>query len=123
MARKIRNEDLLPLVLSGMSQIEISRQLNVTPASVCRRVNAPDFTTQLQEHRKRILDATVTNLTAHSQKAVECLLKLLDSPNDFVRFNAASKILQLTQDYSLQADLIRDVEEIKRMQESKSSEW
>ena len=122
MARKIRNEILLPLVLSGMSQIDISKELHCTPASVCRRVNSPEFKTQLQEYRREAVDATVTALSTHSQKAVECLLKLLESPNDFVRFNAASKILQMTQDYSLQADLIKDVEEIKRIQESKSYE-
>lgn len=117
MARKLKDDDLLLLMLSGKSQTVIAKELGVTKATICRRVHTPEFAEMLAQYRKRVLDGVITDLTANSQKAVDVLVNLLYDNNPNVRFNAASKILQLTQDYSLQMDLMHDIEEIKRTQQ------
>ena len=123
MARKLKDEDLLLLMLSGKSQIEIAKELGVTKATITRRVHTKEFADMLAQYRKKILDGVITDLTTNAQKSVKTLVQLLDEENPKVRFNAASKILQLTQDYSLQHDLLKDIEEIKqKLQEQQEHE-
>lgn len=116
MARKLKDEDLLLLMLSGKSQTEIARTLNCTKATITRRIHTPEFAEMLSQYRKRVIDGVITDLTTNAQKSVSTLVQLLDDNSPNVRFNAASKILQLTQDYSLQTDLLKDIEEIKKVQ-------
>lgn len=117
MARKLKDDDLLLLMLSGKSQTVIAKELGVTKATITRRVHTPEFAEMLAQYRKKALDACMTDLTTNAQKSVSTLVQLLDEDNPNVRFNAASKILQLTQDYSLQTDLMRDIEEIRQAQQ------
>ena len=117
MARKLKDEDLLLLMLSGKSQTVIAKELGVTKATICRRVHTPEFAEMLSHYRKKIIDGVCTDLATNAQKSVNTLVQLLDEDNPNVRFNAASKILQLTQDYSLQNDLMKDIEEIKQAQQ------
>lgn len=117
MAKMIKDEDLLLLMLSRRSQTEIAKELGVTKATITRRVHTPEFAEMLAEYRKKALDACMTDLTTNAQKSVKTLVKLLDESNPNVRFNAASKILQLSQDFSLQNDLMRDIEEIRQAQQ------
>lgn len=117
MARKLKDEDLLLLMLSGKSQTVIAKELGVTKATITRRVHTKEFSDMLAQYRKKVLDGVITDLTTNAQKSVRTLVQLLDEENPNVRFNAASKILQLTQDYSLQNDLMRDIEKIKQAQQ------
>ena len=61
-------------------------------------------------------NGSFTRTEKDALKAVDVLVELLDSNNDFVRFNASSKILALVQDYNLQNDLLHELEEIKESQ-------
>ena len=114
--QRIKDDQILQLMLIGTPQNVIAQRLGVTPNTICKRVNSAEFIAKLQGQRKRILDATVTGLIDNSREAVRVLGELLHSENDFVRFNAASKILSLALDYSLEADLANEVEEIKMRQ-------
>ena len=116
MARKLKDEDLLLLMLSGKSQTVIAKELGVTKTTITRRVHTKEFEDMLAQYRKKVLDSVITDLTTNAQKSVKTLVQLLDEETPNVRFNAASKILQLTQDYSLQNDLMKDIEYIKQAQ-------
>ena len=115
MAKKVDDKTLLALCLTGKTQTEIARTLGMTKAQICRRINTEDFQTMLSQYRKRVLDGILTDLTANAQKSVLTLVKLLDNENPFVQFNAASKILSMAQEYGIQKDLMRDIEDLKRL--------
>lgn len=117
MARKLKDEDLLRMMLSGKSQTAIANELGVTKTTITRRVHTSEFQEMLSEYRKRIIDGVVTDLTANAQKSVQTLVQLLDEESPTVRLNAACKILQLTQDYTIQSDLMREIESIKQAQQ------
>ena len=117
MARKLKDEDLLLLMLSGRSQTAIARELQVTKATITRRVHTKEFADMLAQYRKKVLDGVITDLTTNAQKSVATLVQLLDNENPYIQLQAACKILQLTQDYSLQHDLLKDIEEIKQAQQ------
>lgn len=117
MARKLKDEDLLLLMLSGKSQTVIAKELGVTKATITRRIHTPEFADMLAQYRKKVLDGVITDLTTNAQKSVATLVQLLDNENPYIQLQAACKILQLTQDYSLQHDLLKDIEEIKQAQQ------
>ena len=104
MAKKVDDKTLLAMCLTGQTQTQI-----------CRRINTDDFQTMLSQYRKRVLDGILTDLTANAQKSVKTLVRLLDNRNAFVQFNAASKILSMAQEYGIQKDLMRDIEDLKRL--------
>lgn len=68
----------------------------------------------LSDYRRRILDGILTELTANAQKSVKTLVKLLDSETPSIQLQAASKILSLSQDYCIEKDLMKDIEELKQ---------
>lgn len=116
MARKLKDEDLLLLMLSGKSQTVIARELGVTKATITRRIHTPEFAEMLSQYRKKAIDSAMTELTTYAQKAVTTLGQLLDETNPKIRLNTCDKILRYVQDYSLQTDLLKDIEEIKKAQ-------
>ena len=115
MAKKVDDKTLLAMCLTGQTQTQMAKELGMTKAQICRRINTDDFQTMLSQYRKRVLDGILTDLTANAQKSVKTLVKLLDNRNAFVQFNAASKILSMAQEYGIQKDLMRDIEDLKRL--------
>ena len=117
MGKKVSDELLLTELLSGRSQRQIAKELGITQVTVSRRIRDPAFASQLSSYRKQILDATVTGLTVNIGEAVDVLVELLRHDSASIRLNAASKILQIAQEYSLQNDLLREIEQIKQEQD------
>lgn len=113
---KIKDEQILPLILSGHSQQQVADILGVSKNTISKRVHRPEFAETLAQYRQSILDSVITKMTALSGKAVDTLEELLEDDNSFVRFNAASKILSMSLDYSVQADLLKQIEELRQKQ-------
>lgn len=113
---KVSNDELLTLCLSGLSQREIATKLGMSQPQVCRRMNKPEFQSLLADHRKKAVDSAMASLVNASTEAVAVLVELMKDKNPFARFSAASRILALTQDYTVQKDLISEVERIKEEQ-------
>lgn len=122
MAQKVKDEDLLYLCLCGKTQKEISKALRITPATVNRRINTPQFKDMLSDYRNKAIENVLTNLTAVAGKAVSTLTELLDDNSPYIRLKACSKVLELVQDYNLQTDIIRDVEDLKARKEKEEDE-
>ena len=118
---KIDNETLLAKLLSGQSQADIARELGMSKVQVCRRVNTEEFQSMLSDYRQRVLDGVYADLNANARKAVDVLVSLLDDPNAFVRYNAACKILNSVQEYGLQRDLMKDIQDLKEAHQAESA--
>lgn len=116
MGYKIDDSKLMALCLTGRTQTQIAEELGMTKAQICRRINKPSFQEMLSAYRKQVLDAVLTELTAYSQRSVETLVSLLDDESSFIKLQAACKILALAQDYGVQRDILRDVEEWRQSQ-------
>ena len=112
-ARRVSDDDLIRLAITGISKRQIAKEVGMTPTAVTNRFKEPELAQKLAECRKMMLDSVITKLTANSERAVDVLAELLESENPFVQFNAASKILSMSQDYALQHDLMEEIERLK----------
>lgn len=120
MTARLDDDTLLARCLSGATQRQIAEEFGMSQAQICRRVNTAEFQDILSAYRKKIFDSVMTDLSASSQKAVKVLDELLEDKNPFVRFNAATRILSLSQDFHIQSDLMQEINEIKKAQISLS---
>ncbi|MBO6197238.1 MAG: hypothetical protein J6O03_07135 [Butyrivibrio sp.] len=118
--KKVDDKTLLAFCLTGYSQTQIAKELHMTKTAICRRINSEAFQELLAEYRNKLLDGVLTELLSHSQKAVLKLVELMDNENPFIALQAATKILQLSQDYSVQKDLLRDIEIWKQTAENEA---
>lgn len=110
MAKKVDDKTILALCLTGQTQTQIARQLGMTKAQICRRINTDEFQAMLCDYRKKILDGVLTELTASTQKSVKTLVQLLDNESPSIKLQAACKILSMAQDYGIQKDLLHEIE-------------
>lgn len=76
----------------------------------------------LRAHRKSVLDTVEAELADSATKAVQVLEKLLDHKNGYLRFSAASRIISLTMDVSVQKDLLAEIEKMKQSQNFTSTD-
>ncbi len=120
MTKKVDDKTLLALCLTGKTQTQIAKELGMTKAQICRRINTDDFQTMLSDYRKKVLDGVLTDLTAHAQKSVQTIVQLLDNENPYIQLQAACKILSMSQDYGIQKDIMRDIEAWKEERESEA---
>lgn len=117
---KVSDQELMVAVLSGESQRSIAQRYGLTESTVSKRVHKQAFRNQLAEYRSAMIDTTLTELNVYAKKAVSTLGELLESENDFARLQAAMKILDYLQSYNYQNDLLRQIREMKELQETQS---
>lgn len=114
MARKLKTEDLLLAMLTCRSQKEAAEILGVTEQTICKRIKENDFKEQFSNYRKQIIDNASTRLVNGAQKAVDVLVDLLESESEITRYNASSKILQITNDYVSMQDIIMRIDRLEK---------
>ncbi len=118
--KKISDEELLVAVLSGESQRSIAKRYNITEGTISKRVHSPAFSSMLSAYRSEMIDKTLTELNKYALSAVDTLGSVLNSENDFAKLQAAIKILDYLQSYSYQHDLLRQIKEMKELQEKQN---
>lgn len=114
MARKISDEDLALAILTTHSQAEASQMLGCTVQTVCKRTKNTEFQALFQKYRKSVFDKISNQFVSNSQQAVDVLVNLLDSPNENTRYNSASRILSLAQDFVTTADILERLDRLEQ---------
>ncbi len=111
---KLNNEDLLiSYVSSGFNQTKTAKALGTTKQTINRKVKSPEFQELLQNYRKNLFQSASQILLENSVKASKILAKLLDSPSENIRFQAACKILNLSADFTTIDNLETELENLK----------
>lgn len=110
---KITDERIIEAILSTNSQVEASKVLGITPQTLCNRLHKPKLKAKLNEYRRDVLDRTSNQLVKSNLKATETLTQLLDSESDITKYNAASRILQLSKDYISLSDIAERLDRLE----------
>ena len=114
MGKHITDEELLNAVMITTTQKEASALLGVSEQTVCNRIQKDSFKTLLNAYRRDLFDITSNRIVSSSMRALETLLELLDSDSEMVRYNTATKILSLGQQYVASQDILKRIDNVER---------
>lgn len=111
---KISNEQLLTAYVSNnFNQTKTAKALGTTKQTINRKVKSPEFQEELSRYRNHLFQSASQILLENSVKASKILSKLLDSQSENIRFQAACKILNLSNDFTTIDNLETELENLK----------
>lgn len=113
-ANKITDLQIIQAILSTDTQKQASEKLNITQATLSRRLKNPKLKAELSKYRLEIIDKTSTELIKSNIIATEKLTELLNSDSELTRYNASTKILQLSRDYVMLSDIATRLEALEK---------
>ena len=89
-----RQVKALPFFISTPSDKEGCRQAKIAPQTFYEWLKEPAFKAELSRLRNMIVDDAVESLKAHTTRAVDTLVKLLDTGNPSLQRSVANDIIQ-----------------------------
>lgn len=113
-ANKISDLEIIQAVLSSETQKQAAERLHITQATLSRRLKNPKLKAELSKYRLGLIDKTSTELIKSNIIATEKLVELLNSDSELTRYNASTKILQLSRDYVLMSDIATRLEALEK---------
>ena len=93
--RKNADFALVTALAAGATVEAAAAHAKVSPATVYRRLQQPEFRTRVEEVRRETLERTTAQLSATGLQAVTTLRNLLNADSEHVRLGAARGILEL----------------------------
>lgn len=102
------------LLLSGLSIESISRQLNVSDTTIHNWLKEPDFKQSLMSASEVINTVAMSRIVSLNDKAISCLNELLDESTDKVKLQAIKIVLDSTNKY-LDRDLVIRLEKLEKL--------
>ena len=90
---KKSKEDAIVVLASCSSFPEAAKELGVTVQTIYNWLADPEFLAKLESVRNQIVSDAISKLKAHTTKAVETLVLLMDDENSQVRRGASNDIL------------------------------
>lgn len=110
---KVDNTAILNLYLAGRTQTDIATELNLTKATVCRRMKTDSFQKMLKEARAKAFEDTANTMVAMAHDATAVLRDLLHSENEWIRLNSSIKIINLASELYTATDIMQEIQELK----------
>ena len=109
----VKNQVII-LLLSGMSVDAISRQLDVSDKTIQTWLKQSDFKKTLIESSEVINTVAMTRIVSLNQKAIDCLTDLLDDSSDKVKLAAIKIVLDSTNRW-LDRDTVNRLKELESL--------
>lgn len=115
--KSARSDDTLVLLLAtGKSQKEAALTSGFSPRHVARKVKDPAFQARVEQARNDLFTEALGQLTRLLQGATITLGRLLDPKTPpAVRLAAARSILDYAGSYRHQFEVVKDIEELKKL--------
>ena len=111
--RKIDDTQIISALLNYQTQKECAEHLGITESTLSKRIAKKQFQEKLREIRKQQLSALNNQVVNASSKALQNIIEMLDSKNEYSRYNASCKVLSLADKYIITSDILSEIEEIK----------
>lgn len=110
-------EAIIEARASGATEDEIGELLGYSARTVRRRLALPGVAAAITRNQADRVGALRSRLVIHSDRAIDVLVELLDSPDDRVRERAATRMLDIAGRFHHQAqreiDLQQRVEQLE----------
>jgi hypothetical protein len=104
----------LPFFVSSCSDVEACRKANISKQTYYEWLKEAQFKTELKRLRNLVIEDALEQLKAHTSKAVNTLVGLLDVDNCALRRSVANDILTYVARYKEIQELENRIEAIER---------
>jgi len=104
----------IPVILASKNYAEGVRKLKIGKTTFYNWLKIPEYKQELDSQRKQLITQALSILRISTGKAVQVLIKLLDSDNEMIRLKTAITILEFTEKFQEQDEII---ERIKFLEE------
>ncbi|MDR2539053.1 MAG: hypothetical protein LBC45_00230 [Chlamydiales bacterium] len=104
----------LPFFMTSCSDIDACRKANISKQTYYEWLKNPHFKKELKHLRDLVIEDAVQQLKAHTSKAVNTLVKLLDVDNHVLQRGVANGILTYVARYKEIQELEERIEAIER---------
>jgi hypothetical protein len=111
-----RQRKALPFFVNSCSDVEACRQANISKQTYYEWLKDPRFKAELKRLRNLVIEDAVEQLKAHTSKAVNTLVGLLDVDNSALQRGVANDILTYVARYKEIQELENRIEAIERRQ-------
>ena len=88
-----RQKKALPHIIGAKTEIEGCRQAEISPQTYYEWLKEPAFKAELAKQRNMVIESAIDGLKACATKAVDTLVKLLDSESHAIQRGVANDIL------------------------------
>lgn len=111
--KKIDNAKIIFAVLNYHKQKDAADYLGISESTLSKRLADTDLKKQLQTVRKQQIDLLNNRIVVASAKALENLVEMLNSANEYAKYNASCKILSLAEKFISIEDIITRLEALE----------
>lgn len=113
---KLTDKEIGLTLLTSSTQKQAANKLGITEQTLIKRMKNPSFQAEYTELKKKSFDIAFSELVKATNQAVTVLQELLNSKKEYIRYKAASKIIELTAN----AIIINDItERLERLEQEK----
>lgn len=111
--KKIDDEKIIFAVLNYPKQKAAADYLGISESTLSKRLADTDLKKQLQTVRKQQIDLLNNKIVVASSKALENIIEMLDSENEYSRYNSSCKILSLAEKFISIEDILSRLEALE----------
>lgn len=113
---KLTDKEIGLTLLTSNTQKQAANKLGITEQTLIKRMKSPTFKAEYTELRQKSFDSAFSELVKATNQAVFVLQELLNSKKEYIKYKAASKIIELTAN----AIIINDItERLERLEQEK----
>ena len=99
----------IPVILASKNYAEGVKKAKIGKTTFYKWLKTPEFKQELDFQRKQLVTQALSILRTSTGKAVQVLIKLLDSDNEMIRLKTAITILEFTERFQEQEEIIERI--------------
>lgn len=104
----------IPVILAAKNYADGIKKSKIGKTTFYKWLRTPEYKQEMAFQRKELIRQALSMLKTSTGKAVRILIKLLDSDNEMIRLKTAITILEFTEKFQEQEEII---ERIKILEE------
>lgn len=110
---KVNDSEIGLTLLTTNTQKQAAAKLGISEQTLIKRMKSPDFQKEYEKLRRKTFDVSFSELVKASNQAVEVLQELMNSKKEYIRYKAASKIIELTTNAIVINDIAKRIDQLE----------
>jgi hypothetical protein len=104
----------IPVIIAAKNYSQGIEQANISRSTFYSWLKTPEYKKELDFQKAQLIKQALSNLKTSTGKAVQVLIRLLDSDNEMIRLKTAITILEFTEKFQEQEEIIEKLNKLER---------